>query len=112
MNVVTTLKQIANNIAELDRGRNAGGEELEEYQALIKRGTCFLPYESKTGLSFAPSRFVGYIDNKLASHADNPNRYGRVTNDAINLVLGARPSTNTALERAYKEFWVIRQSSG
>lgn len=104
MNVVANLKQIKNNIAELERGRRSRGKEQEEYQALVKRGTCFLPYESQTGLSFAPSRFVGYIDNNLATHANNPDRDGRVTNAAINLVLGTKPSTNTVLEQAYIDF--------
>lgn len=104
MNIVTTLEQIKNNIAELERGRRAGGEELKEYRALIKRGTCFLPYKSQMKLSFAPSRFVGYIDNKLATHADNPVRDGRITNASINQVLGTRPNTNTVLEQAYIEF--------
>lgn len=104
MKVVKNLKQIANNVAELERGRAADGEELKEYRALIKRGTCFLPYESQMGLSFAPSRFVGYIGNKLVTHADNPNRDGRITNSAINEILGCRPSAHSGLERAYLEF--------
>lgn len=104
MSVITTLEQIKHNIAELERGRRATGNALEEYRALIKRGTCFLPYESQIGLSFAPSRFVGYVDNKLANHADNPARDGRVTNAAINQVLGARPTANPALEQVYLEF--------
>ncbi|SFQ02433.1 HNH endonuclease [Nitrosomonas cryotolerans] len=104
MKIVTTLEQIEKNIVELERGRAARGKELEEYRALIKRGTCFLPYESQRSLSFAPSRFVGYIDNKLAIHANNPKRDGRITNVAINGILGARPSAHTDLEQAYKEF--------
>ncbi|MFO1435495.1 MAG: hypothetical protein U1F34_03705 [Gammaproteobacteria bacterium] len=83
MNVVVNLEQIKNNIAELERGRRAAGKEREEYWALIKRGICFLPYDTQMGLSFAPSRFIGYIDNRLATHASNPDRDGRVTNDAI-----------------------------
>lgn len=104
MDVVTTIEQIKENIAELERGRRAGSNEQEEYQALTQRGTCFLPYESQTGLSFAPSRFVGYIDNKLETHARNPDRDGRVTNNAINQVLGTKPSPNVALEQAYINF--------
>ncbi|WP_374334308.1 HNH endonuclease [Leeia sp.] len=104
MDVITSLEQIKHNIEELERGRRATGSALEEYLALIKRGTCFLPYESQIGLSFAPSRFIGYVDNKIAHHATNPARDGRVTNAAINQVLGARPTTNPALEQAYIEF--------
>jgi len=104
MKVVTSFTQIEINIAELERGRSATGAELEEYRELIKRGTCFLPYESQRGLSFAPSRFIGYIDNKLATHANNPNRDGRITNTAINEILASRPSVSSVLEQAYLEF--------
>lgn len=105
MDVVTTLEQIANNITELERGRQAGGgQAAEEYRALLKRGTCFLPYESQGLLCFAPSRFVGYIGNNLETHAANPNRDGRITNDAINRILGAPPTTNMSLEHAYLHF--------
>lgn len=104
MNVVGTLEQIKSNIAELERGRRSSDETQVEYRALIKRGTCFLPYESQAGLSFAPSRFIGYINNKLATHASNPIRDGRITNAAINQVLGVRPHTNATLEKAYIEF--------
>lgn len=104
MNVVTNLRQITSNISELERGRSAVGKAQDEYQALIKRGTCFLPYESEGLLSFAPSRFVGYIGNKLSTHKNNPSRDGRITNVAISQILGAWPSTNRALEQAYLEF--------
>jgi putative restriction endonuclease len=104
MNLITTLDQIENNIAELERGRNAKGKELEEYQALIKRGTCFLPYESQLGLSFAPSRFIGYIENTLVTHSDNPNRDGRVTNTAIKKLIGHWPREHIDLEQAYIAF--------
>lgn len=104
MNVITELNQITNNIVELERGRSADGKELEEYQALIKRGTCFLPYMSEIGLAFAPSRFIGYVGNKLETHADNPNRDGRITNAAINQLIGVRPRTNKVMEQAYIRF--------
>jgi putative restriction endonuclease len=106
MNLVTTLKQIERNITELERGRSAGGDGQGEYLALIKRGTCFLPYESSLGLAFAPSRFVGYINNKIESHADNPNRDGRKTNAALNELLGIRPRMHKVLEQAYLDFCV------
>jgi len=83
MKTITTHEQIQTNIAELERVRMSEDEELEEYRRLIKRGTCFLPYETKAGLSFAPSRFIGYVENKVATHAGNPNRDGRITNSAI-----------------------------
>ncbi len=105
MHAVTTIEQIHENIAELERGRSAGGRDAEEYRALVRRGTCFLPYPSTPGqLSFAPSRFIGYVGNKLTTHADNVGRDGRQTNVAINEILGLRPYSNDALERRYRAF--------
>lgn len=86
MSVVSTMEQVEQNLAELERGRVAAGADVEEYQALIKRGMCFLPYIRDSGLGFAPSRFIGYVDNKIATHAENPNRGGRVTNSALKSV--------------------------
>ena len=104
MNVVTTLDQILSDIAELERGRDEGGDALEEYRSLVKRGICFLPYESQERFAFAPSRFISYLDNRLATHADNPSRDGGITNAAINSVLGVKPTENAVLEKAYLEF--------
>ena len=107
MNVVTTLDQIMSNIAELERGRDEGGDALEEYRSLVKRGICFFPYESQEQCAFAPSRFIGYLDNRLATHADNPSRDGGITNAAINSVLGVvKPTENAVLEADYLEFCV------
>lgn len=109
MVTVTTLEQIEENIAELERGRADEGKELRKYRALIRRGICFWLYQSQMGFSLAPSRFVGYIDNKLAIHVDNPNIDGRIANAAINRLPGVRFIGNTDLEhtdfdQAYKEF--------
>jgi len=102
---VKTLQQVTENIEELERGRSTqSGEGAAAYRALIKRGTCFVPYTSKEGLAFAPSRFVGYVRNDLSTHAQNPDRDGRATNAALNSILGAQPRANASLERRYLEF--------
>ncbi len=108
MTVVTTLDQIKDNIAELERGRASRlSSKVAEYRALIKRGTCFVPYVAGNGLAFAPSRFVGYRKNKLATHADNPDRDGRITNAAINKIIGSKPQANALLEGKYSAFCVM-----
>lgn len=105
MKLVTEISQVAENIAELERGRSASDEaSAEEYRSLIKRGTCFVPYASSEGLSFAPSRFVGYVENKLATHANNPDRDGRITNSALNKVFGSQPHSDASLEDRYLTF--------
>lgn len=103
--VVTELQQVAENIAELERGRSASSAaSAKEYRALIKRGTCFVPYVSEEGLAFAPSRFVGYKGNKLTTHVNNPNRDGRVTNAALNKIFGSQPHADASFEHRYLAF--------
>lgn len=88
MQLVHGIEQIKLNIAELERGRVSTGAKLEEYRLLIQRGTCFMLYRSAKGVAFAPSRFIGYVGNTLVSHKENATRDGRVTNKAINAILG------------------------
>lgn len=104
MEVVTTIQQVTDNIEELERGRLAELTVSAAYRALIKQGTCFLPYMSSEGLAFAPSRFLGYVQNSLSTHTQNPDRDGRVTNTALNKVLGLQPRADASLERRYKLF--------
>ena len=104
MKAVISLDQIDKNIRELERGRRAIDEKLDEYLSLIRLGTCFVAYKSESGIAFAPSRFVGYIENKLTSHAKNFGRDGRVTNAALSKILGSNPTVNALLEEAYRRF--------
>lgn len=105
VDVVTDIAHVKDNIRELERGRIAlTGVEAKEYRALIKRGTCFVPYVSAIGLAFAPSRFIGYVGNKLLTHRENSGRDGRITNPAICKILGSEPLANDLLERRYLEF--------
>lgn len=101
MIAVTTLEQVKENIAELERGRSASGESAAEYRALIRRGTCFVPYISNQGLAFAPSRFIGYVGNKLETHKDNSDRDGGVTNATISNILEMKPRSDLSFERHY-----------
>lgn len=105
MAVVTEIDQVLDNITELEHGRSTlTGSEATEYISLIKRGTCFLPYETANGLAFAPSRFVGYVGNKLLTHAANPDRDGRITNAALTKVFSCKPLSNALLEQRYLVF--------
>lgn len=106
MQLVHDIEQIKKNIAELERGRESTGMALEEYQLLIQRGTCFMLYRSAKGVAFAPSRFIGYVDNTLTSHKENTTRDGRVTNKAINSIFGQNPTPNALLDNYYREFCV------
>ena len=106
MQLVHGIEQIKLNIAELERGRGSTGAVLEEYRLLIQRGTCFMLYRSAKGVAFTPSRFIGYVGSTLVSHRENAMRDGRVTNKAINTILGQNPTPNALLDKYYREFCV------
>lgn len=105
MELVANREQIDANIAELERLRQTGaGPQFRDYVSLIKLGTCFLPYKSGAGLAFAPSRFIGYVDNSLAKHASNAAKDGRLTNPAISGILHSTPEENAELDERYRAF--------
>lgn len=105
MEVVNSLNQVTENVEQLERGRSIpSSASAAAYRALIKRGTCFVPYISKEGLAFAPSRFVGYVENDLSTHSNNPDRDGRLTNAALNKIFGSQPYADESLESRYLAF--------
>lgn len=105
--VIADLEQLLANVATLDAVRtDPASLDRAAYLSLIKRGTCFLPYTNPDGIAFAPSRFVGYAGNSFARHAANEARDGRLTNAAINTVLGHTPVREAVLEDLYHQFCV------
>lgn len=102
---VSDLDELLTNVATLDAVRNdPTSPDKPAYLSFIKRGTCFLPYATPDGIAFAPSRFIGYARNSFARHAANEARDGRLTNAAINTVLGHVPVRETVLEDLYHQF--------
>lgn len=56
------------------------------------------------GMIFAPSRFIGYIENTIGYHENNNSKDGRVTNKAINEILKKTPQVDGELEFQDKQF--------
>lgn len=105
MGLVSSRDQIWQNIDELERLRAMhDGRGHRDYLSLIKLGTCFVPYKSGRGLAFAPSRFIGYVDNTLSKHAANDSKDGRKTNPAITELLGHAPVEDAELDEQYRAF--------
>ena len=100
--LVTDLRQVKQNIAFLDDVRHSGvnNNNYVHYKNIIKRGICFFPYLNQDGLAFAPSRFIGYLNNSF----DGPRGDGRLTNVAISALLGNKPTVNPELEKCYGFF--------
>ena len=103
MKLVTSWSQIEKNLMKLEEyKRSSDQEEIEFYTNLIKRGICFVVYESRGTLYFGPSRFVGYADNDMHSHLANESKDGRETNPAINNIIDSAPEEDDILEEEYK----------
>lgn len=106
MELVVSEDQVAENLAELDRARHSPGGDGKIYRDLITRGTCYLPYLTDAGIAFAPSRFIGYVGNKIQIHSLNKEKHGSETNLALNRIYGADPVQNENLQLAFDSFCV------
>lgn len=107
MELVVNEEQVAENLAELDRARAMEDGDGKIYRDLIKRGTCYLPYLTDAGIAFAPSRFIGYVGNKVHSHSSNREKHGSDTNIALNKIYGSYPALNENLQLAFESFCVL-----
>lgn len=102
MKLISDQKQLINNLETLENIIAEGSEpEKREAIALVKRGTCFVAYQIENEIRFAPSRFIGYKDNKLKSHFNSKSKDGKKTNKTINQILGVQPLHCKELEEKY-----------
>lgn len=61
---------------------------MDFYKDTLERGVCYVTLRAIDKVLFAPSRFVGYIDNKKEKHLRNYEKHGGETNVAIRRILG------------------------
>jgi len=109
MKLVTNLDEVRENIITMEKYLNSGDAYERDYTvSLIKRGTCFIAYESGPMTKFVPSRFIGYVKNTISKHENNWDRDGRDTNPAISAVLQVKtPMPDANLEELYKKYCVF-----
>ena len=105
MKLINSKNQLIKNIDTLEGYLTEGDEfSSSETKALVKRGTCFVAYKIDKELRFAPSRFIGYVDNKLGKHTASDSKDGRETNKVIIQILGTQPQPNDKLNDKYLEY--------
>lgn len=104
MDLVVNEEQVAENLDELDRAGASRGDERQIYLDLIKHGKCYLPYLNDSGIAFAPSRFIGYVSNKIQAHGSNLDKHGSRTNVALNKIYGSYPVQNGSLQHEFERF--------
>ena len=105
MELVKKWDDIAKNMRTLD-GYLEDDNNRDYAVGLIRRGTCFIVVTCGGKQRFYPSRFMGYIRNRMGVHEANDERDGRVTNRAIAGILGAKPQVDPVLDEAYKQYCV------
>ena len=103
--LVRNWKDILENILMLEDYRHSKNiEDIDYYNSLIKRGTCFVATIIDEELVFAPSRFIGYLQNSRQKHSANESKDGRVTNPELEKILNTKFRVDEGLERAYRSF--------
>ncbi len=78
-----------------------GEENRDAMISLIGNGTIFVAYRYKGQMHFAPSRFIGYLNNTLLVHLiKNNGKHGTYTSSRIDEILSVRDYDDD-LENAY-----------
>lgn len=100
---IETLEELVDNLKQVETYIHGDNEYLSnEMCDYISRGSCFVAYYYKNEMHFAPSRFVGYLNNKLEIHrVKNNGKDGTKTNDAISAILANRCKPNDLYEKSY-----------
>jgi hypothetical protein len=105
METITTKEQLKQNIRTFETYLNSQDTAVRDYTyELCKKGICFVAYKISGSWHFAPSRFLGYVNNSLEQHEKNNTKDGRVTNPAIDTILNKKPDSIQELEECYIDF--------
>jgi hypothetical protein len=103
--LVEIWDDVLTNINTLERYKSSKNtDERKFYRDLIKRGTCFVVYSVNGTTEFAPSRFIGYLNNTQKTHEHSTIKDGRITSPIIEKILGNKFTENNSLESAYKVY--------
>ena len=87
MKLVTSFNQIRKNCETFESGWGGGDSRRIEYINYVKNGQVFFPYFDRGIIKFAPSRFVGYVDNSYEAHPRNEYKSGSETTPRITSIL-------------------------
>ncbi len=103
LELVTTWKDIEENLKRLAAYRGSHDKERDFLSQLIRRGTCFICCRVDGATFFAPSKFVGYAQDTILSYTPNK-MAGNDTNEAISAILKSKPKPNKKLNEEYEKF--------
>ena len=104
MKLIDNPHQLEQNLETVEFYLSEGTDfENDTTIELVRAGACFVAYEIDGELRFAPSRFVGYINNNLEQHLNSP-KDGRHTNVAIQKIIKDKLGPNENLEKAFLKY--------
>lgn len=108
MLLVKTDKDINKNIETVESYLEESEDSTDrmEMLRLIKRGRVFIRYKVDDEFHFVPSRFVGYKDNSIIKHKRNESKDGRITNKALEKIIGKKSYTEK-IEKQFLSFCKI-----
>jgi len=105
METISNVAQLKANIEVFENYLVDGNDdEQKQVRSLIRRGRCFVSYKVNDEIRFAPSRFLGYINNSLEKHNKFEEKHGTLTNAAIIKVLKQKLIPNSELENRYVQY--------
>ena len=106
MEIISSREALQENITRLHAYLRGAAIDREFAREIIERGICFVVTEVDQKSFFAPSRFIGYVNNTRDGHLRNPTKDGRVTNKAIEELLSSEPVPSKKLEDDYERFCI------
>ena len=105
MILITTKKQLKKNIYTFDNYLMEGTLEQKDWtKKRILEGICFISYSINNNLRFAPSRFLGYVDNDMNKHKSSTTKDGRDTTPTISLIIDCKPVSDEKILNKYFDF--------
>lgn len=106
-NLVKSREDIKKNILTLKRGiasENQNQKEREYYKKLIRAGIDFVAVKINGEPFFAPSRFIGYLENNMGKHDGSVRTHGTFTTNRITSLLHKNSERNENLETEFQNF--------
>lgn len=105
--LIETKEELKTNLEQVEAYLNDVDETVVNTMInLIGNGTNFVAYQigDSDEIHFAPSRFVGYLNNSLKVHLVHNNKDGKDTSSQIDKILGKRREYVEDLVNLYLEF--------
>lgn len=103
---IKNLSELMDNLNQVDNYLfDSNDESYQSMVSLIGNGTNFVVYQCGSTWHFAPSRFVGYLNNTLLVHLVKDNgKDGKQTSPEIDKIIGKKRCFDSNLEEKYLAF--------